>query len=173
MDPYIGEIRVFAGDYAPAGWALCNGDILPIQTNQALFTIIGNAYGGDGRTNFALPNLMGQAAMHQGTGPGLTPRPFAVSGGTTGVTVLIDQMANHDHALNSQTTANSESAVNTIWANAPGGKFSKMVYSHTAETQMNPLIVNAVGGNQSHNNMQPYIAMNFIIALEGVYPVKP
>jgi microcystin-dependent protein len=174
MDPYVGEIRIFAGNYAPSGWAFCNGQIQQVQANQALFTIIGNQYGGDGRTTFALPNLQGYAPMHQGTGTGLTPRGFAKNGGTSVVTLLDSEMPNHDHAAACQTTASQNVAKNAIWATSPGPvKSARRIYSNNVDIPMNTQAIKPVGGNQPHNNVQPNMIINFIIALEGVYPVKP
>ncbi|MFC5702793.1 phage tail protein [Cohnella faecalis] len=174
MDPYVGEIRIFAGKYAPNGWALCDGSLLPVQSNQALFSILGKTYGGDGRTTFGVPDLRGTAPMHQGTGPGLTPRPYATSGGQNTVTLLESQIPNHTHVPLIQTTASQSSAAQAIWATSPGSsKTARKIYSNNVDTPMNPMAISPTGGNQAHNNLQPYLTMNFIISLEGVYPLKP
>lgn len=172
MDPYVGEIRLFGGDYAPTGWAFCQGQTLDVASNQVLFAVIGNTFGGDGRTTFNLPDLRGVAVMHQGVGPGLTPRQYAKGGGETTVTLTPTQLPVHDHAANVQTTATESSPNGAIWANAPGGKVAKKIYSALSDTQLNPDIVGNVGGGGAHNNVQPYIVMNYIIALEGVFPPK-
>ena len=172
MDPYIGEIRLFAGTFAPVGWAFCDGQILRVAENQALFSVIGNPYGGDGKTTFALPDLRGYAPMHFGAGTGLTPRKFNEKGGTSFVTLMESQMPKHSHTAQCQTTSNSTSAEGTVWGTSPGGKSPKPVYSDRADTPLNALAIQPAGGGKPHNNMQPYLTLNFIIALDGIYPVK-
>ncbi|MBB6734246.1 phage tail protein [Cohnella zeiphila] len=174
MDPYIGEIRLFAGDYAPSGWALCNGQQLNVVGNQALFTIIGTTYGGDGKTVFNLPDMQNRVPIHWGPGNGLTPRNLGKAGGDATATLTMDQMPVHSHTPNAQSVADSESPTGAVWAATPrsGKKPGPDAYSATPSVPMNPIALNAVGGNQSHNNMQPYVALHFIIALEGVYPLK-
>lgn len=172
MDPYVGEIRLFAGSYAPRGWAFCEGQTLDVLSNQLLFAVIGNTFGGDGKTTFSLPDLRGAAVMHQGAGPGLTPRVYAKGGGQSEVGLAYDQMPAHDHEINAQTKAAEQMPFSTIWASGPGGKVPKRTYSQLADTPMNPNIVGAVGGGQPHNNIQPYLSMNYMIALEGVFPPK-
>ncbi|RJX38722.1 phage tail protein [Paenibacillus pinisoli] len=176
MDPYVGEIRIFAGNYPPAGWALCNGQEIRIEQNPALFSVIGFQYGGDGKTNFKLPNLMGQAAMGTGQGPGLTPRTIGEQAGTQSVTLTQNQMPMHTHvpqAVNQPGTASNPA--NQYWAETaaigrPPVQLS--LYGQQPNVQMLPTALSVQGGSQPHNNMQPFLAMNFIIALEGVYPPK-
>ena len=174
MDPYVGEIRLFAGTYAPRDWALCNGQMLKVQENSVLFSIIGNMYGGDGVTNFQLPDLRGRAPMQWGEGVGLTPQEFAKPGGDAEVTLLESQMPNHNHTPNAQSSGDSLSPEGTIWSTTPkdGKKAGPSVYSKTPSVQMHPLAIEAAGQSQPHNNMQPYTELNFIIALQGVYPPK-
>lgn len=172
MDPYIGEIRLFAGNYAPMGWAFCQGQTLEVVQNQALYTIIGNMYGGTPSQTFNLPDLRGTVPMHWGTGSGLTPHKLPETGGTQSVTLTLDQMPNHTHAATCQSTSNEDNPNGAVWGNAPGGKFPTKAYSQTANTPMNEKAISAMGGGQSHNNMQPTVAINFIIALEGIYPLK-
>lgn len=176
MDPYVGEIRIFAGNYPPSGWALCNGDILPIQRYSILFSVIGAQYGGDGRTTFALPNLMGQAPMGTGQGPGLTPRTIGDQVGERTVTLTSDQMPMHIHVPQAVNQPGAVSdPTNQYWAETaasgrPPAQLS--LYGPQPNVQMLPTALSVQGGSQPHNNMQPFLAMNFIIALEGVYPPK-
>lgn len=174
MDPYVGEIRLFAGNYAPIGWALCDGSVMYIQQNPALFTIIGNTYGGDAKTTFALPNLLGKAPMGQGSGPGLTPRAFAAKVGEKTQTLSLDQIPNHTHVpkASSATTNGVADPSNAVWGAKGNIPASNRAYAADANSAMNPLALSPVGGGQPHNNMQPFVALNFIIALEGVFPPK-
>ncbi len=169
MDPFIGEIRIFAGNYAPPGWALCNGDILQIQQHTALFALFGNTYGGDGRTTFALPDLRGKAAMHWGNGPGLTPRTLGRGGGNITVKLNTDQMPNHSHVPNCQSTATINDPAGTVWANTSGFAGAN-VYNDSPNVNMSPSAIAPAGGDQPHNNMQPYLGLSFIIAVGGIFP---
>lgn len=171
MEPYIGEIRIFAGNYAPMGWAFCNGQVLPIAQNTALFSVLGTTYGGDGKTTFALPNLCGKAAMHQGAGPGLTPRKAGDTGGAATVSLNNNHLPAHNHMANCQTTPTSNTPDGTIWSNTVG-RGSPPMYNNMPNAPMNPQAVQAAGGSDAHNNMQPYLGLNFIIALQGLYPPK-
>lgn len=175
MDPYIGEIRIFAGNYAPKDWALCNGQLLPIAQNTALFALLGTHYGGDGKTNFALPDLRGRAPMHQGSGPGLSPRQLGVAGGSTTAMLDITQIPQHSHQGGCvATAANQADPANAVWAATGGGKGGGGAgYQAAANTQMNPQALAPSGAGQVHNNMQPYLGINFIIALQGIYPMQP
>jgi len=176
MDPYVGEVRIFTGNYPPRGWADCNGQIMPVQQNPVLFSVIGAIYGGDGRTTFALPNLNGRVPMHQGTGPGLTPRQVGQQGGEAAVTLLESQMPNHSHtpqALDNQGKLSDPAGA--VWTKTP--KNTRPVsdsngFAATPDVTMSPLALGLAGASQPHNNMQPYLPLRFIIALEGVYPPK-
>ncbi|MBW7476070.1 tail fiber protein [Paenibacillus oenotherae] len=174
MDPYVGEIRIFAGSYAPRGWAFCNGQLVAIRQNTALFSILGVQYGGDGKTTFALPNLQGKAPMNQGNGPGLTPRSVGEDVGSSTVTLLTTELPNHIHTATcpSNVAADQMTPQGAVWANTGGRKGDK-VYSDLINTPMNPMAILPQGGSQPHNNMQPYLAINYIIALEGVFPQRP
>lgn len=168
-EAYVGEIRIFAGNFAPYGWAFCNGQILPISQNTALFSLLGTTYGGNGTTTFALPNLQGRAPMHWGTGPGLTPRSLGESSGTAAVTLLSTQMPVHTHTLNAAIDpAESDNPANL--ALARGSNVTP--YVPTPNATLSPSTLSTQGGNQPHNNMQPYLTMNFIIALQGIYPPR-
>ena len=171
MDPFIGEIRLFAGNFPPRGWAFCEGQLLSITQNTALFSIIGTIYGGDGKSTFALPDLRGRATMHQGQGVGLTSKVIGEFGGTSAVTLTESEMTSHKHRANCQNLSSQESPIGGVWGDT-GGKKAVSVYSDTINTQMSPQTVQQAGGSQPHNNMQPYLGLNFIIALEGVFPPR-
>lgn len=170
-EPFIAEIRIFAGTFAPRGWAFCNGQLLPIAQNTALFSLIGTTYGGDGRTTTALPNLEGRAPMHPGRGPGLTTRRLGELGGTETVTLTEAQMPNHNHTVWATDEAAEETAPSntTAFGRARGGA---PYASGTPSAVMAPQMLSEAGGSQPHNNMQPYLAINFIIALVGLYPSR-
>ncbi|KQZ26973.1 phage tail protein [Duganella sp. Root1480D1] len=168
---YIGEIRMFSGNFAPVGWAMCNGQLLPIAQNTALFSILGTTYGGDGKTTFALPNLRQRIPMHAGAGPGLTLRDLGEQGGAATSTLTALQMPSHSHGMSaSNATASVQSPANALLAkpvtvSAPYHDAAAMAPSPTG-----PL--GAAGGNSPHNNLQPYLVLNFIIALSGIFPPR-
>ena len=167
--PYIGEIRMFGGNFAPAGWALCNGQLLAIDQNTALFNLIGTTYGGDGTTTFALPNLQGRIPMHQGQGPGLSPHPLGEMAGAETVTLVASQYPTHTHAVRTvSTAANQTSPAGTLWAQPPG----IMPYAAPPGTVglHSATISTTASGQQPHDNMAPFTVITFIIALNGVYP---
>jgi microcystin-dependent protein len=174
-DPFVGEIRVFAGNFAPKGWALCNGQLLPITQNTALFSLLGVTYGGDGKTNFALPNLMGRAPMQPGTGPGLTPHVLGETSGSQTVTLLTTEMPAHNHVPLGNGTAGSgvsSIATDTVWGS--GGRSGTPVYTDDpSRVTMSPVALGGAGGSSPHNNMQPYLGLNYIIALQGIFPQRP
>lgn len=172
-EPFIAEIRIFAGNFAPRGWAFCDGQLLPIAQNTALFSLIGTTYGGDGRSTTALPDLQGRAPMHPGRGPGLTSRRLGQRGGVETVTLSEAQMPNHTHTMRANTNAgdlqiptNQRSLART----APG--FAYQSNSTSNLVAMADETIPTTGGSQSHNNLQPFLAMNFIIALVGTYPSR-
>ncbi|MGN7360498.1 phage tail protein [Paenibacillus sp. SAF-054] len=175
-DAYIGEIRIFAGNFAPKGWALCNGQLMSITQNTALFSILGVQYGGDGKTTFALPNLMGTAVMNQGTGQGLTPRTMGQKVGSQTVTLLTNEIPAHTHIPQSVAEeGTSEEPAQNIWAQAkPIDEYTAPanLYNPTPNVQMSPVALNVAGGSQPHNNMQPFIAQTFIICLQGEFPSR-
>ena len=173
MDSYIGEIRLFSGNYAPKDWALCNGQILQIAQNTALFSILGTYYGGDGKTTFGLPNLQGSAPMHWGNGPGLTPRTIGEKGGSATVTLTTAQLPAHTHAVSGINSAgNQTSPAGGDWATG-NARPAPSLYSNAApNTTLNPAAVSASGGGQAHNNMSQYLAVNYIICLKGYYPAR-
>lgn len=174
-NPFIGEIRIFAGNYAPTNWAFCDGSLIPIVQNNNLYNIIGTIYGGDGKTNFALPNLVDRAPLHAGgsAGPGLTERPLGGEGGQATVTLDAPQIPLHTHAAQCSTGfANSPSGENNVWATGSGRRGVES-YSPTPGATPLPLAPNALnrtGGTLPHNNLPPYLGLTFIIALNGVIP---
>jgi microcystin-dependent protein len=170
-DPFVGEIRMFAGNFAPKGWAFCNGQLLPLSQNTALFSLLGTIYGGDGRSNFALPNIQGRAVMHRGQGPGLSLHDQGETGGSETVTLLLSEMAPHNHTLQGQ---NNDGAFNNPTNNTIAGSSGGLPqYVLTApNVDMHPDSLLDTGGGQPHNNMQPYLTLNFIIALQGVFPPR-
>jgi len=174
QEGFIGEIRIFAGNFAPRSWALCDGQLLPINNYQALFSILGTTYGGDGRTTFALPDLRGRFAMHPGTGAGLSQRRLGEKGGTETVLLTVGQMPQHNHTavVNAQSLEGDATIPDAgYWAKSGQGDPD---YHSSADTTMNAgaVVVGNSGGNQAHNNMPPYQCVNYIICLYGVYPSR-
>lgn len=161
--PYIGEIRMFGGNFAPAGWMFCEGQLLPISENDALFQLIGTTYGGDGQSTFALPDLRGRLPLHQGSGFTL-----AQSGGVEEVTLTINQMASHSHPFTASTSGGTGSnPQGNVPAQSPQ---IKPYIEDTSNVNMNASIIGLTGGTQPHTNLQPYLCINFIISLFGIFP---
>jgi microcystin-dependent protein len=168
--PYVGEIRIFAGNFAPAGWMFCDGALLAISEYETLFTLIGTTYGGDGESTFGLPDLRGRVPIHQGTGGGTT-YTLAENGGVESVTLTTQQIPSHTHAVAACTTGQTQSPVNAYMANASSTQTGVRTYSsQAATTTLNPATVSPVGGSQPHDNRQPYLGVNFIISLFGIFP---
>ena len=176
MEPYLGEIRMFGGNYAPRGWALCNGQLLAIAANTALFSLLGTTYGGNGVNNFALPNLQGRLPMHWGNNPPLTNRVLGEIAGTESVTLISTQMPIHNHVLNSGNgTAGDASTPQNNFSSVfvdPNTGSPASTYSAAAATTMAPTAIGTAGGSQPHDNMPPFLCVTFIIALEGIYPPR-
>lgn len=173
QDPFIGEIRMFAGNFAPRGWAFCDGQLLSIATNQALFSLLGTYYGGDGRTTFGLPDLRGRFPMHEGSGPGLTPRQLGQKSGTETVSLTSQQMPAHTHvaivhAFSSE--GDSSSPTGNIIAKSSMGYPDYSMSNPDTTLKSNTVEVLSSGGSQPHNNIPPFQTVNFIIALQGIYP---
>jgi microcystin-dependent protein len=173
-NPYVGEIRIVGFSFAPKGWALCNGQILSISQNTALFAVLGTTYGGDGRTTFGLPNLQASAPLAAGNGNGLTPRTLGENGGEPNVTLLQTQIPGHNHGagcLSGGGTSGSPS--NAVWANEGTGR-GIALYATSAGTPqaLNAAAIKPNGGNQPHNNMPPFLGLCFIIAMQGLFPTR-
>lgn len=169
-DPFVAEIRIFPFNFAPKGWAWCDGQILPLSQNTALFSLLGTTYGGNGQSNFALPDLQGRAAMHPGQGPGLSLHDLGESNGADTVTLLQTEIPVHNHTMQvSDIAGNSTSPANNVMAIGAKGT---PIYAPIsgASTTLGLNTVNPTGGNLPHNNMQPYLTMYFAIALQGVFP---
>ncbi len=171
-DPFVAEIRIFAGNFAPKGWATCDGQLLPISQNTALFSLLGTTYGGDGKSNFALPDLQGSAPMQPGQGRGLSLRDLGEVGGSTSVTLLQSEIPAHNHAL---MAVNDTADVNIPTGNNFARSSGASVYNTNGNslTPMSPIALTPVGSNQPHNNMQPYLTLLFIIAMQGIFPQRP
>ena len=165
-EPFIGEVKMVAFQFAPKGWALCNGQTMSIQQNQALFAIIGTTYGGNGTQTFALPNLQGAVPLHQGIYVG-NPYIMGETGGAQSVTLLSNQFG-HGHSV----SATANATTNTAAGNFPAVAAGDIYGSGTPDTTMNPAIVSSAGGSQAHTNLQPYLVINFVIALTGLFPSR-
>jgi microcystin-dependent protein len=169
-EPFVGEIRSFGFNFAPTGWAQCNGQLLPISQNTALFSILGTTYGGDGRSTFGLPNLTGAVPMGAGQGPGLTLRDLGETGGSEAVTLTTQQIPPHNHVANCQSgNGNQPAPAGNFWAQDLGGSKE---YGNTGPAQMAAGAVGNVGGGLAHNNLQPYQVLNYCIALQGIFPPR-
>jgi microcystin-dependent protein len=172
------EIRAFPFNFAPVGWAMCNGQILSIAQNAAIFSLLGTNFGGDGRTNFGLPNLQGMMPLGFGQGPGLSPYQVGETGGETSVALNANQLPQHSHALNAMAvTATTNSPSGNLLAEGHGsagrGAFSIDTYAGSGNTtQLSPNQLPPSGGSQPHNNLQPYLVLNFCIALVGIFPSR-
>lgn len=169
-DAYLGEIRMFGGRFNPYQWALCNGDLLPISSNPALFSLIGTIYGGDGRTTFGLPDLRDRVPMHFGDGPGLTPRPIGERTGTEQVTLMGQQIPSHTHHVQVSTDTASEI---TFAQNVPAKQYIYEDFPDAPQTgDLYAPSVGQTGSNAPHSNMMPYLAVSFIICLNGIFPPR-
>jgi microcystin-dependent protein len=170
-DPFVAEIRIFPFNFAPKGWAFCDGQILPLSQNTALFSLLGTTYGGDGKSNFALPNMQGSAPMHPGQGPGLSLHDLGETGGSETVTLLESEIPSHTHALRASAQPGED-------ASPAGESLARSVGALLYQTSLQNLVALApqtlapAGGDQPHNNMQPYLTLSFCIALQGVFPPR-
>jgi microcystin-dependent protein len=164
-EAYVGEIRMFAGNFAPAGWMFCAGQLLPISEYETLFNLIGTTYGGDGQSTFGLPDLQGRVPVHMGTGSGAT-YIIGQKAGEEQVTLNISQIPSHNHIPAANTSANGTSPSDTVWAENP----DLAQFAASSNGQMNASTIQSTGGSQPHDNMVPFLAVSFIISLFGVYP---
>lgn len=174
-DPYVGEIRMFGGSFAPSNWAFCNGQIIAISQNSALFSLLGTTYGGDGRVSFGLPEMRGRLPVHQGAGPGLTPRRMGEKMGHETVALNINQIPAHSHAYNASTEiANSPNPANDVLASQDDGDtpYAAQPVDPANLQAMNSQTLAMKGQSQPHSNMMPYLPINFIICLFGIYPPR-
>ena len=182
-DPFVAEIRMFPFDFPPKGWAFCNGQILPISQNTALFSLLGTTYGGDGKSTFALPDMQGNAAMHPGQGQGLSLRDLGEMGGSQSVTLLISEIPTHTHTLQA---SNNDAPADATGATPTSNLPAKSSYDNGSEAGVigmygtgapNQLMafqaLSPAGGTLPHNNMQPTLVLNFCIALQGIFPARP
>jgi microcystin-dependent protein len=170
-NPFVAEIRIFSGNFAPKGWAFCDGQLLPLSQNTALFSLLGTTYGGDGKSTFALPDMQGRAPMHPGQGAGLSETFLGEESGSETVTLLTTEMPAHGHTAFPKTSlGNSQTPGTQAWAGSNNAK----QYTNTApNVLMNIQALALTGGGLPHNNLQPYLVLNFIIALQGVFPARP
>lgn len=173
MDPFVAEIRIFPFNFPPKGWAFCDGQLLPLSQNTALFSLLGTFYGGDGKSTFALPNLQGSAPMHQGQGQGLSQRFLGEQGGSENVTLLVSEMPFHTHTLQASFTPGDlkEPQDGAVLTRNQNGA----IYNPAAAplVTMAPQTLTPAGGSLPHNNMMPYLTLNFCIAMQGVFPARP
>lgn len=169
-EPFVGEVRMFAGNFAPRGWAFCDGQLLSVNQNDALFSLLGTIYGGDGRNTFGLPDLRGRSPLHAGSGPGLSPRRLGAKGGAESVTLTVNQLPSHTHGLQASTSpATSPNPQGQVLSET----VTDRVYSsRTQDVNMASSSITNVGGSRSHTNLMPFLCINFIIALFGIYPSR-
>jgi len=174
-DPFVAEIRIFPFNFAPKGWAWCNGQLLPISQNTALFSLLGTTYGGDGKSNFALPNMQGDAPIHAGQGPGLSLYDLGQTDGTETVTLLQSEMPAHPHFMRAHNGDQADHQIpgptTSLAQSANGNAYQSTTNSNL--TQLADQVLTLAGGNLPHNNMMPYLTLYFNIALQGVFPPRP
>lgn len=168
-DQFVAEIRIFPFNFPPTGWAFCDGQLLPISQNTALFSLLGTTYGGDGKSTFGLPNMQGNAPMQQGQGQGLSLRDLGEMSGSDTITLLTSEMPLHNHTM----STTNEDGNNTQPANRYFGRGQPLYVAPSALALMAPQCVAPSGGGLPHNNMQPYLTLNFCIALQGIFPPRP
>src|SRR5215210_6130067 len=172
-DPFVAEIRIFPFNFAPKGWAWCDGQLMPLSQNTALFSLLGTTYGGDGKSTFALPDLQGRAPMHPGQGPGLSLHDLGETGGSETVTLLESEIPAHSHTMKATVEDGTQGTLTPgiTLASSVGGKLYQTTTNSNLKP-MNPSAIAPAGGDQPHNNMQPYLTFYFCIALQGVFPPR-
>ncbi|MEQ8729919.1 phage tail protein [Roseitalea porphyridii] len=169
-EPFVGEIRMFACNFAPRGWAFCDGQLLAVSQNDALFSLLGTIYGGDGRTTFGLPDLRGRIPIHAGHGPGLSERRLGAKSGAEKVTLTVNQLPSHTHPARASRAIGIEAG--------PAGNVTAastavtLYFSETADSNMRSDAITSIGGSRSHTNLMPFLCVHFIIALFGIYPSR-
>jgi len=172
-DPFVAEIRIFPFNFAPRGWAWCDGQLLPLSQNTALFSLLGTTYGGNGKSNFALPDLQGRAPMHPGQGPGLSLHDLGETGGSETVSLLESEIPAHSHAMRASNDAATTNAPAGATISRPFGRGNNIFNAAVANlVSMAPETLAPTGGDQPHNNLQPYLTFYFCIALQGVFPPR-
>ena len=170
-EPFVGEIRMFAGNFAPRSWSLCDGQLLSVSQNDALFSLLGTIYGGDGRTTFGLPDMRGRIPIHAGSGPGLSPRTQGSKGGQEQVTLVVNELPSHSHRW--------QASADTAQQSSPQGNVNANIVASidtyrqaTPDSTMNGASILSTGGSTAHTNLMPFLCVNFIIALFGIYPSR-
>ncbi len=171
-NPFVAEIRIFPFNFSPTGWAFCDGQLLPISQNTALFSLLGTNFGGDGRSTFGLPNMQGSAPMHYNQGPGLSLHDIGEVGGSDTITLLQSEMPNHSHTVNAAGAGSLAGPGANAWASGEKGHAPAYAATGGATVAMGGQAISSAGGNQPHNNLQPYLVLNFCIAMQGVYPAR-
>ncbi|HEX3681338.1 MAG TPA: tail fiber protein [Bryobacteraceae bacterium] len=173
MNPYLGEIRIFSGNFAPKGWAMCNGQLLAISSNTALFSLLGTYYGGNGTSTFALPDLRSRLPVHQGQGQGLSPYNVGQNGGNESLTLNTQQLPRHNHNVATfNGPGNSQHPSGSVLASTTDANDKPYTSAAGDGTTLNPAAISFNGSSQPHNNLQPYLCMTFIIATQGIYPPR-
>lgn len=169
-EPFVGEIRMFAGNFAPRGWAYCDGQLLAVSQNDALFSLFGTIYGGDGRTTFGLPDLRGRIPIHAGSGPGLTPRQLGSKAGSERVTATVNELPSHSHPM--QATENLADTPNPVGNIAARSTTMDLYINQDPDTALAATSITSIGGSQYHTNIMPFLCVYFIVALFGIYPSR-
>jgi len=168
-EPFVGEIRMFAGNFAPRGWAFCDGQLLAVAQNDALFSLLGTVYGGDGRTTFGLPDMRGRLPLHAGSGPGLSSRQLGSKGGTEQETLTVNQLPSHGHPF--QGTASPATTRDPV-GNSPAEAQADVYVEDLSPIPLSGQAISEVGGSRAHSNLMPFLCVHFIIALFGIYPSR-